>query len=130
MNKNYTFEGQHNNNNKWEMIAHKTLIVQTLKTKSRRITTDALEYLKQKAAKETILKEQELRLAKKKEQEGMMESEKERNQHKKNLTVTMVKQQQMMMMVNQQQQQSQTLLAFMEKFVPILVFPSLYDKHS
>lgn len=91
------------------------------KKKSRRSTADAIEYLKERADKETVLKEQELEL-KKKEQENMMEKEKEKNKHQEELVATMVKQQQqqqmMMMMINQQQQQSQQFLAFMEKFAP------------
>ena len=92
------------------------------KKKSRRSTADAVEYLKERAAKEIALKEQELELTKK-EQENMMERDKEKNQHQENLISTMLQQQQqqqqmMMAMINQQQQQSQALLTFMEKFVP------------
>ena len=71
---------------------------ETPKKKSRRSTADAVEYLKQKADKETVLKEQELEL-KKNEQENMMEREKERNQHQESLISTMVKQQQQQMMM-------------------------------
>ena len=92
------------------------------KRKSRRSTADAVEYLKERAAKEIALKEQELEM-RKKEQENLMEREKEKNQHQDNLISTMLQQQQqqqqmMMVMINQQQQQSQSLLAFMEKLVP------------
>ena len=92
------------------------------KKTSRRSTADAVEYLKERAAKEIALKEQELEL-RKKEQENMMEREKEKNQHQENLIFAMLQQQQqqeqmMMAMINQQQQQSQSLLTFMEKFVP------------
>ena len=48
------------------------------KKKSRRSTADAVEYLKERAAKEIASKEQELEL-RKKEQENMMEREKEKN---------------------------------------------------
>ena len=93
------------------------------KKKGRRSTADAVEYLKERAAKEIALKEQELEL-RKKEQENMMEKEKEKNQNQENLISTMLQQQQqqqqqmIMAMINQQQQQSQSLLTFMEKFVP------------
>ena len=92
------------------------------KKKSRRSTADAVEYLKERAAKEIALKEQELEL-RKKEQENMMEREKGKNQQQENLISTVLQQQQqqqqmMMAMINQQQQQSQSLLTFMEKFVP------------
>ena len=78
--------------------------------------------LKERAAKEIALKEQELVL-RKKEQENIMEREKEKNQRQENLISAMLQQQQqqeqmMMAMINQQQQQSQSLLTFMEKFVP------------
>ena len=92
------------------------------KKKSRRSTADAVEYLKERAAKEIALKEQELEL-RKKEQENLMEGEKEKNQNQENLISTMLQQQQqhqqmMMALLNQQQQQSQSLLTFMEKLVP------------
>ena len=92
------------------------------KKKSRRSTANAVEYLKERAAKEIALKEQELEL-RKKEQENLMEREKEKNQNQENLISTMLQQQQqqqqmMMALLNQQQQQSQSLLTFMEKFVP------------
>ena len=93
------------------------------KKKSRRSTADAVEYLKERADKEILLKKQELEL-RKKEQENMMEREKEKNQNQEKLISTMVKQQQeqqqmmMMMMIHQQQQQSQAMLAFMQKKVP------------
>lgn len=61
--------------------------------KSRRSTVDVVEYLKERAAKEIVLKEQELEL-RKKEQENMMEREKEKNQHQENLISTMLQQQQ------------------------------------
>ena len=95
---------------------------ETLKTKSRRCTADAVEYLKERAAKEIALKEQELEL-RKKEKENMMEREKEKNQHQENLISPMLQQRQqqqqmMMAVVKQHQQQSKALLTFMEKFVP------------
>ena len=96
-------------------------VPKNLKKKSRRSTTDAVKYLKERADKKIVLKEQELDL-RKKEQENIMEREKDKNQNQENLLSTMVKQQQqqqqmMMMMINQQQQQSQAFLAFMQKFV-------------
>ena len=82
------------------------------KKKSLGSTSDAVEYLKERAAKEIALKEQEMEL-RKKEQENMMEREKEKNQHQENLISTMLQQQQqqqmMMAMINQRQQQSQSL---------------------
>lgn len=48
-----------------------------VKRKSCGSTVDAVEYLKEKASKETVLKEQELEL-RKKEQESMAKGEKER----------------------------------------------------
>ena len=95
---------------------------EVLKKKSRRSTADAVEYLKERADKEILLKKQELEL-RKKEQENTMEREKEKNQNQEKLISTMVKQQQeqqqmMMMMIHQQQQQSQAMLAFMQKNVP------------
>ena len=83
---------------------------ETLKTKSRRCTADAVEYLKERAAKEIALKEQELEL-RKKEQENMMEREKEKNQHQENLISPVLQQRQqqqqmMMAVINQHQQQS------------------------
>jgi len=74
--------------------------------KSRRSTADAIEYLKERADKESVLKEQELD-QRKKEQENMVKQQQEQQQ-----------QQILMMLFNQQQQQSQALLAFMQKFVP------------
>ena len=53
------------------------------KKKSRRSTADAVEYLKERAAKEIALKEQELEL-RKKEQENLMAREKEKNKNQEN----------------------------------------------
>ena len=95
-------------------------VPKNLKKKSRRSTSDAVEYLKERADKEIGLKEQELEL-RKKEQENIKEREREKNQNQGNLISAMVKQQQqqmMMMMINQQEQQSQAFLAFMQKYVP------------
>ena len=50
--------------------------------KSHRSTGDAVEYLKERAAKEIALKEQELEL-RKREQENLMEREKEKNKNQK-----------------------------------------------
>ena len=57
------------------------------KKKRRRSTADAVEYLKERAAKEIALKEQELEL-RKKEQENLMEREKEKNHQQENLIFT------------------------------------------
>ena len=97
-------------------------VPKNLKKKSRRSTSYAVEYLKERADKEIGLKEQELEL-RKKEQDNIKEREREKNQNQENLISAMVKQQQqqqqmMMMMTNQQQQQSQAFLAFMQKYVP------------
>ena len=50
------------------------------KKMSRRRTANAVEYLKERAAKEIALKEQELEL-RKREQENLMEREKEKNKN-------------------------------------------------
>ena len=74
------------------------------KKRSRRSTADAIEYLKERADKESVLKEQELD-QRKKEQENMVKQQQQQQQI-------------LMMLFNQQQQQSQALLAFMQRFVP------------
>ena len=59
------------------------------KKKSHWSTVDAVEYLKERAAKEIALKGKELEL-RKKEQEKLFEREKEKNQHHENLISTML----------------------------------------
>ena len=75
------------------------------KKKCRRSIADAIEYLKERADKESVLKEQDLD-QRKKEQENMVKQQQQQQQMM------------MMMLFNQQQQQSQALLSFMQKFVP------------
>ena len=91
------------------------------KTRNRRNTSEAFEYLKEKASYDRELKEQEIALQKK-QQQASEQIEKARIEHQENVMTALANQQQqqqqvMMSILAQQQQQSQALLSFMEKFL-------------
>ena len=91
------------------------------KPRNRRNTSEAFEYLKEKASYDRELKEQEIALQKK-QQQASEQIEKARIEHQENVMTALANQQQqqqqvMMSILAQQQQQSQALLSFMEKFL-------------